>query len=208
MQYPQHLLPSPNYKHIAFGEWLKGCYLVRNTQDCNLVDEETGKLKINYIVPQSDHLRDLSTNLLGTFTLNDTRFFLKAADRERQAYFNALWKEGESVEYPIFLQDFDFDEQRGCFFLLIGDLDGLQVPYQINNGPLKYATCRILHTPTRSNFWHFSVRWMTEIGDLGALKGSWIERLLKTQVKTLIHQKAILDIPSHAKINESYYTIY
>ncbi|MDO8366362.1 MAG: hypothetical protein Q7T20_06160 [Saprospiraceae bacterium] len=207
MQYPKHLIPDPNYKRIAFGDWLHNYYLVRNTPDRELLDAETGKLKITYIVPQSNHLRDFSTNLLGTFTLNDVGFFLKEVDKERKNYFNALWEEGDLVEPPIFLIDFDFNENLGCFFLFIGDLDGQQVPYQINNGPTLSATCRIIHTPTRCNFWHFSIRWMTEMGDLELQKGTWVERLLKTQVKTLIHQKARVDKPSYVPVDESYYRI-
>ncbi len=205
MQYPKHLLPHKDNKTIVFEDWLQSFFLLRHTPDQDLIDPDTGKLKFNYIVTQSDHLRDFSTNLLGTYLRADSKIVIRSS-KERMLYFNGLWQENEVVEAPKFQEDFEINESRGCFFLCIGELEGQKVPISIADKYTGDAICKILHTPTRSNFWHFSIRWFTESGDAGSQKGAWVDRLFKTQVKTLIHQKALYEVPDCHQVEESYYT--
>ena len=66
MNYPARLLPQSNYKKIEWSDNLHPLFLLRHTPTQDLLDD-TNKLKEEYIAKQTDHLRDLSTNLLGEF---------------------------------------------------------------------------------------------------------------------------------------------
>lgn len=204
MEYPNHLLPKTSYKLITWSHSLNECYLLRHTPDQNLIDDDTGMLRTDYIVPEtsSSPLKDFSTNLLGTFLLED-RFWV--INGPRKAYFFDLWVEGEAVTNPIYPTDFNEDRNKGAFFLRIGDIVDQTILYNKAETSGIPAVCRVKHTPTRSNFWHFSVRWSNDEGDICDQKGSWIDRMLKTQVKSFIKEHAILEIPSFSIIPKEFY---
>lgn len=207
MQYPQHLLPKSNYKLIEWAEWLKDCYLLRHTPDANLIDPDTEMLRLDYIVPEhgTSQMKDFSTNLMGIFMIEDC--FLKI-EGERKAYYAfELWTPGEQVDEPIFGQDFQRDENRGMFFLRVGDIVGQEVPYIIGGKDSYTAVCKVKHTPQRANFWHFSVRWLNQEGDIYPnQKGSWIDRMLKTAIKTVIREHVRFEVKGDQPILETYYT--
>ncbi len=194
MEYPIHLIPQPTYCLIQPNDWFSNRVLIRVTTDKDVLDPDTGKIKLSCIVPQSDHLRDFSTNLLGTFTEGDTAWQITGT-KEARKYFHGSWQPGEKVRLPLFPDEFTFTTDYGYFFIAIADLEGTVFQSKIGNEPDFEVVCRVIHTPTRCNFWHFSVRWFTDQGDISPQSGNWIGRLLKTQVKTLIQQKARLNPP-------------
>ena len=200
MEYPTHLLPKANYKFIEWAAWLEDCYLVRHTPDTDLKDPDTEKLRLDYIVPQhgTSQMRDFSTNLLGTFTKEDC--FWKIEGDRKSYYLFDLWSTGEAVVAPVWGKDFQKDESRGMFFLKIGDIVEQVVPYQIGGKDDFTAVCKVKHTPNRSNFWHFSVRWFNQDGDIYPdQRGNWIDRMLKTAIKTIVMEHARLEIIEDAQ---------
>lgn len=206
MQYPQHLLPKSDYKLIEWAEWLDGHYLLRYAPNGNLKDTDTGMLRLDYIVPENgvSQLRDFSTSLLGIF-LPEDRFWKFVG--ERRTYFSyELWPLGEEVEEPVFGQDVERDETRGMFFLRIGDIVGQEVHYNIGDQNNFNATCKVIHTPNRANFWHFSVRWFNQDGDIYPnQRGNWINRMLKTALRTVILENVRFDVPEIHPILEAHY---
>ncbi|MGE0569419.1 MAG: hypothetical protein AB7O73_15880, partial [Bacteroidia bacterium] len=58
----------------------------------------------------------------------------------------------------IYGSDFQINENRGYWFILISDINGKGIECIHNNQTIK-AICCIEHTPTKCNFWHFSIRW-------------------------------------------------
>jgi hypothetical protein len=71
MDYPDHLIPKPDYRIIKDTTPIRAHCLQRNTGDTAILNPETGKIKVEYLAFQSDHLRDLSTNLIGVFKTED-----------------------------------------------------------------------------------------------------------------------------------------
>ena len=71
MTYPEHLLPQSNYKIISSTDELCLCTLVRHTSSKDLYLLGTEMIDPDKLQIQSNHLKDLSTNILGIFELND-----------------------------------------------------------------------------------------------------------------------------------------
>ncbi|MEZ4960434.1 MAG: hypothetical protein R2830_11505 [Saprospiraceae bacterium] len=196
MQYPHHLLPKQNYKIIPYEPWMNTYHLLRHTQNKELRDPETGLLKLDYIVLQTDHLRDLSTNLLGTFTPEDCFWSIKK--EPFQDYFGVLWEIGEEVKTPD-EADCDYLDHRGAFYLKIEDCAGNQV----KSGGQDEITviCDVLHTPVRCNFWHFSLRWKDEHGEyFNDLKPKRIRNFFRSWVRKFIQDRAIFETPEYVPV--------
>jgi hypothetical protein len=196
MQYPPHLLPRQHFKIIPFEAWMNACFLLHHTKDRDLFDPETALLKLDYIVLNTDHLKDFSTNLLGTFRYEDCYW---SVNKERMdAFFGENWLEGEAVECPS-PDDCGYHEERGAFYLSIERFAGKEVR---STGDDEITTiCDVLHTPIRCNYWHFSLRWKDENGDyFQDLRPKRIRIFFKMWVKRFIQENAIFDLPEYQPI--------
>ena len=87
MNYPSRLLPQSNYKKIEWTDDLCPLFLMRYTPTKNLLDE-TNKIKDECITKQTDHLRDLSTNLLGEFLVEDNK--IEIIEKEKDFLMNGM----------------------------------------------------------------------------------------------------------------------
>jgi hypothetical protein len=156
MIYPAKLLPQSDYRKIEWSDDLLPLFLLRHTPTQDLLDD-ADKLKEEYIAKQTDHLRDLSTNLLGEFSIEDNK--IEVINKE----FFLEWNEGDDASEPIYNEDFVVSENRGCFYWNIGEIISLKFSH-IDIIDKKYYRLYfyILHTPVRCNFWHFSIRVFSE----------------------------------------------
>lgn len=68
----------------------------------------------------------------------------------------------------------------------------------------KNNLCQVLHTPVPGNFWHFSLRWITDEGDVIYQMGKWRKRLFSA-ARNMIVEKASLNIPNLTVIPEQFY---
>jgi hypothetical protein len=183
MDYPDHLIPKPDYRIIKDITAIRAHCLQRSTGDTAILNPETGKIKVEYIAFQRDHLRDLSTNLIGVFKKED-RYWRVIGDNKAQ--YIELWQEGESV-YPPAEGDWEYNDQFGAIYFPIDELSNMTVPYtKGNDKEPKTVQCKVLHTPVRSNFWHCSIRWFNEDGDMIDQKGKWSKRMLSTARSMLV----------------------
>ncbi|MER0439612.1 hypothetical protein [Emticicia sp. W12TSBA100-4] len=192
------MLPKRSFKKITS---LSNYYLVRHTKTSDYLDTETGHLKSEEV--PSGHMQDLSTNLLGTFKIKDLQIEFKK-ECEDFSYFIDYWVENTDVKMPVFEKDFSYKTDRSYFFLKISDLDGHVVPYKKSNDNFQ-AFCKVLHTPTNSNFWHCSVRWFDENGiDISKQSGQFKNRLF-SQTRSTISEFIKQDIPEHKEISKELY---
>ena len=91
-------------------------------------------------------------------------------------------------------------------FLKISDFLGKQFNYLTGQGEVHTAICHVLHTPIKSNFWHFSLRWHDEKGDLITDKKAKGDRKrVLTAAKSLIQEFAQLESPSQIEIDDNIY---
>lgn len=193
MLYPERLLPQAHFQTISHDLRAMEGYLIRHTEHTDIRDPATGHLLPSCVAPQTDHLHDLSTSLLGIFTPPDIEYQLTG---ERKPYFANLWTPGETVPAPVFGQDFVRRPERGFFVLRAADISGQVVPYNAGAQDNLTAVCCLIHTPVRANFWHFSIRWFNAEGDVLLQHGNWKRRLL-TACKALICQFACFDTPGY-----------
>ncbi len=205
MSYPARLLPQPNFRIMKWRDELRLCYLIRTTSSAEIIDNDTGKVRAKFVTDGSrEQLKDYSTNLLGTFRPSDSAIQIEKS--ERKPYLTAPWEEGETVAPPM-EQDFSILTDYGCFYYQIGALQDFPQPFSIANQPGYVGNCYVIHTPTKANFWHFSVRWKIGAQDIEqALTESQRKNLLGL-VRSFLIERAIISLPDNAptQIAESWY---
>ena len=154
MNYPNHLLPSNNYKTIDWTDDLLPLYLIRHTSKNSLLPG-TNRVNPDTIDIPSDNLSDLSTNLLGNSKIDDV--YIKVINQQ----FLEPWYEGNPITIPAFDLDFQVDKERGYYFWLIHDIIACHFePTEIiiDNQTFSFTlSLEVKHTPNKCNFWHFSI---------------------------------------------------
>ncbi len=201
MAYPSRLLPQPHFKKIAWDETLRKCFLIHFTDSKDYIDPITQKLHIKMVVRRTDHLRDYSNNLLGVFIIDD--IYWAVQESENKEYLIADWIEKSKVKTPIVPNEIEKNENRGYFFLPINNCHDKIVPYE-DDDTIK-PVCKLIHTPTNSNFWHFSLRWLCNGVDIL----DWTEkerRRILTAAKTFIIETASYNEPYFQELATIHYT--
>lgn len=184
MVYPDYLLPQNYYKKIDSD--LSDLCLLRHS---HLPQEELldniGKLKNEVIaVGGLEKFPDYSTILFGVYNVEDIKLKIINDD------YNDYCKPNTVVKAPSYKKDFIVDDSRGFWSVMIEKINNKKIKY--NNDEFS-ATCHIFHTPTKSNFWHFSIHWYIE-----DIMGYWhenkefqtvsIRKKLKSEVRGLFKQ--------------------
>ncbi len=204
MEYPTKLLPKNIYKSITTG--LEDKCLIRHFvfDENQGVFDELGFLK-EYIIAKGGEkqLPDLSTSLYGIFTEDDINFNVV------NTQLNEYCEPNHNSTSPIYLEDFNIAENRRFWSILIENIDNKVVEY---DGVDFKATCYIAHTPTKSNFWHFSIMWF-----INSEKKYWnasdvsissaTRRKLKKETRDFLKKFAREKILSNSVIEEKHYCL-
>jgi hypothetical protein len=203
MNYPAKLLPQSDYKKIKWANDLCQLFLLRYTPTQDLLDD-TNKVKEEYIVKQTDHLRDLSTNLLGEFSIEDNKIEVINKD------FFCEWNEGDNTSEPVYNVDFVINEKRGCFYWNIGEIILLQFSHtdHIDNNDY-LLNFKVVHTPVKCNFWHFSIRVFSENQkEISTLTiRDKLKKTLWRKAKEQLRECAISKTPDFSKLDPKHYKI-
>lgn len=156
--YPERLLPKPHYNIVEDAVLMsqRGLWLIRHVDsDKAVFIGNTKTLNPDCIQIQSDHLRDLSNNLLGIFQVEDVYFGI---DKSVSFSYCELWNGTDKCITPIEGHYF-IDEERGYYFIPVDTLLNNDVSVlNTENGQHDKYHFKILHTPTKCNFWHISIR--------------------------------------------------
>lgn len=207
MNYPTRILPNRTYKSIECD--LSSHYLIRFTNTDNIqeiIHQETGFVKQEHICTPRKNAADLSTSLLGVFEVSHVQIQLT---EDGKAKYNIYCKPDESIEPPVYQQDFELNTSRHFWVVLIKDIINAEVDYtKSNNLPFK-ANCIIEHTPMKWNFWHFSIRWKTEGNFWHELEEKEQEKLAKrlgSEVRAYISKYAKVREPDYTELEEIFYT--
>ncbi len=151
--YPKHLLPCSHYHIIEQNDFLSqsGLVLMRHIESDKVKRiGNTDLLHPDCIQIQSDHLRDLSNNLLGIFKKDDIFYGIV---KEYVNFYCDLWQENTDGLTPA-TDEFFIDKNRGFYFIPIDDLLNCELP-EVQEQKCHFM---IFHTPTKCNFWHVSIR--------------------------------------------------
>ena len=185
MTYPEQLLPQLIFKKISAD--LSGYFICRKVFDKTILEKELPIVTEGLLgIEKASDCFDYSTNLPGVFAEEDNRIDLTG---EKKGYFRSYWDEVSEVETPIFEQDFIINENAGWFFLQIDKINGLTIPFnrKADNHPNEIATAVVLHTPTNSNFWHFSIKWRDEHTFISPNDSKWKKNIIAT-VRALLSE--------------------
>lgn len=203
--YPSRLIPASGYDIVDSVRLMEqsGLWLIRHVESGQTQFlGNTRTLNPDCITIQSDHLRDLSNNLFGVFLTDDVCFGI-----EKHAYdaYCCAWDGIEKCEVPSDGEYFR-DEGRGGYFIPVDSLlkDNIEI-VNAADGSTETFHFKILHTPTKCNYWHISIRVYdetdNEVSTLDVSKGKkkriWKtvkDYLVTSIVKTEIDcEPAILD---------------
>jgi len=159
IDFPTEILPSKNRKGISCE--LSACVIFRHYEKSSEMDKITSSdqyINQKYIASQSSNLSDLSTYLRGVFNEAHGKIEIFGGEKE---YFNFYCSPNEKVKTPKFEKDFRFNSNRSFWYVKIGDIDNQEIiyPSQNRNSKSFKAYSRVIHSPKRWNFWHFSIRW-------------------------------------------------
>lgn len=203
MDYPEYLLPKPSYdRHITFdGKESIPLYLVRHTHSKDIKDEY-GRLKSDYVNLRTGELKDYSTNLLGVFKADDCIISAPLQSSPNYHFFERAWQRSEKVLVPTFQVDFNVKEERGRFYLRVSNFHLKEFGPTDECPPTPY--CKVLHTPTNTNFWHCSIRWYCD----GKDSEQWEDKKLKRMravMRAFIIKFAEFDLPEYETLDPSNY---
>lgn len=206
MDYPKKILPNPNYKLIDCD--LSAHFVIRytNTNDIDEIwDSTLNRVKEESICQQRDHIHDLSMSLLGVFTPDNIFIdFTEEGSPKYMAYCNP----DAAVETPIYGADFITNPNRHYWWVSISKLHNVKFAYTRSDEPYE-ATCYVRHTPMLWNFWHFSLRWDTDLGSLENLDvktKSKVAKRIGQAARVLIAHYASIQPPAFQLLDQNCYT--
>lgn len=200
MEYPTILLPQPSFKRIE--AYLEMGWICRTT---TLFPTDLSDLIPEQVFYQKwEELYDYSTNLLGHFELDHNFISLCGEDKK---YFQTYWDFAEEVRKPTLENDFVIEQSKQIFFLPIGLIhQKIRIPFKRppKNNPDELIAI-VVHTPTRSNFWHFSIQWVdTQQTIVKPSDSRWKEERIAT-MRAILTEMITWEAPECAPIDTSYY---
>jgi hypothetical protein len=205
MNYPAEILPNSTRKFIDCD--LSDHFIIRHVdieETENLTDPETGVLYKKYICRQSDHIYDLSSSLLGIYKPEHIHV---SFTEEAGKIFHTYCAPDEDVQVPIYQEEFFLNSNRKFWCAAIDKLHNREFIY--NSGTEQFiATCIVKHTPTRGNYWHFSLRWTTNTGSLDDMDDKQRRSIAKKighSAIVAICQFAKIELPEFEALSKSCY---
>lgn len=209
-KYPKVLLPNSTYKLITKN--INGKHLIRFFIPENGIPimNEVGEISDKYICNPREQVFDLSTALLGTF--KKTHYKYEITKEGKNIGLDNYCLPNASVERPNIPKHFKIVDNKLHWAIPIQKVMDFTVDFEQGKPTEKYLVeCRPCHTPTLSNFWHFSIRWSIDdnyVGDMiqnKTLTAGWAKRFAGHYGRVFIKTHATLDIPASNKIPKEDY---
>ncbi len=201
-EYPIILLPGKHKCHFCCS--LIEHSLIRFTPPgVELKDSVSGHLTDRAIgKPSSTHMPDLSTSLFGIYDIDHNK--IEILNKEFTKYCVPNYES----EIPIYAKDFEINADRGYWFVRINEITGKRIECTHNKQTIE-AICKIEHTPTKCNFWHFSVRWhITNFNEnwhqLDTNGNNWWEKLAHS-ARIFIKGFGTTNVPNKIEIAKNCY---
>ena len=196
--YPLKLIPDCGCRVVDRESLMShnGLWLVRHVDSR---DREMFIGNSNMVAPEcinivSNHLRDLSNNLLGVFEADDVCWGIAKEYADR---YTRGWDGEEHCSVPEPGHYFR-DDDRGKYYIEVDALLDGCVAMENADGQQKEYHFEILHTPTVSNYWHVSIRVYNEdnleVSCMAVSKGQ-LKRIWKTMKDYLVSTVVTVDCP-------------
>lgn len=204
-RYPLNLLPKESFKNIQFDHVAEiRLLLVRVTSNKNILDEN-GQIHSEHICIQTDHLKDYSTNLFGVYNEEHVAIEWLKTDNVKSSDFFDIWENRSICQEPILNVHFCINQEQGLFFLKTSDFHNKEVKHTTSQD---IFSSKVIHTPTKSNFWHCSIRWYINGVD-SVEKTKSQRRSIHTIARTMISikGKTEINISDYSVLSPEYYTL-
>ena len=153
--YPHRLLPKINNKIIQVDQTNSdSLWLARQVPTDILRSGDT----LRAISQYSNHFFDLSVNLVGHFKKDDIKIVLQ--NRDSKKHLIQEWREFEFYRKPK-PSEFYTDSNCSPIYFELEKVHGFPLKMAHPSIPDKSYDylCRIIHKPTKCNFWHFQFEW-------------------------------------------------
>lgn len=165
-----------------------------------------GYIKDKYICEQSTHMQDLSTSLLGIF---DHRFIKTNLTKSGKEQYNEYCNANDNINRPS-RSHYIYNNDLGFWIVKIGEIHNEKAAYPESN-PQFEAICKVEHTPMKWNYWHFSIRWITNEGYwhelLDSRQNKKLGKKLSHETRSMIAKNAKTDLVKYIDIPKSYYIV-
>ena len=195
MPYPEHLIPSTTKNEIF--NYCNQCLLCRWTPSLtDLIDQE-GELNLSEI--KEEWINSFfSTNFIRcgdnhplTSTIDD--ILIEVID---PGLSRTRWEPGKIPPNPREII-YKIHNERGYFYILLGDLNGIKETYPKNVPKNKEKqqlvfNIEVEHYPTLVNFFHFQLSIIADNEPLTDFSRSKWKKEIRHSILGLIHQKAKL----------------
>jgi hypothetical protein len=158
------LLPKVNYKSINCN--LHDCFLIRYIDRVNNTEPIKGddnQFLLKKLYSPSERIGDLSMSLLGHFKLEFN--FIKITKEGKLAGYSDYCAPNFDGKSPLHPEHFVLDENRRFWAMPVKIFKKLTSTINRNNKIIT-AQCDVKHTPTKINFWHFSICWQIDGQDI------------------------------------------
>jgi hypothetical protein len=185
MDYPLEILPNPLYKVIDCD--LSAHFLIRliDANDINeIIDSDTFEIKLKYIYSPEERIDDLSFSLLGIYGFRHINLQFTEVGKDK---FMHYCRPDELVGIPVYEAEFTNDANRHFWCISIHRLNNEHFAYTRGKDPFT-AICLVEHSPMKWNYWHFSLRWQTDLGRLEELE----EKLRRKVAKRIGHSARVI----------------
>ncbi|MBC7388708.1 MAG: hypothetical protein H7329_05830 [Opitutaceae bacterium] len=209
MIYPNELLPRPAWKYIDCD--ISNYYLIRRTNSTDQStywDKETESLKTDAVCSPREQIQDLSCNLLGIYQYQ--HILLQITEAGRGKDFENYCDPHFNATAPVYEEDFLLNQNRGFWMIAIAKIQNMEVTYTRNNNldDIFTAVGYVKHTPTKSNFWHFSLRWRVgdnEVEDLESKEKAKVSRAISNTARVTVAHFAQKEKPPLINIPDECY---
>ncbi len=213
MIYPCELLPKENYTIIKTENLPDNCCLIRRSlKDKDYTFDNMGEVRIDAICNTEDEhdMYGLSNNLLSIFKRHHINYRVLTDEHKNNAY----WNEGDSTPAIVNIK-FEYLQNNPPIFFKVNELHDKDFPYE---PPLKnknntnktnkiIGKCKVIHKPTKCNYWHFELNFF-DVNETLIKKTSsvWKIEAAKFFIKTYLIMNIYSEITEEIQLEENVYT--
>jgi hypothetical protein len=113
----------------------------------------------------------------------------------------------ESIKPPVI--NIDFDTKTGRYFWCVPIVQLHNKSFDYSRGGKTFvAICKVVHTPMKWNFWHFSLRWKVDtemLEDMEQKEKDKVAQKLGHSARVIIAHFARLEHPEHPVLPKNCY---
>lgn len=196
MSWPKKLLPTIFYRYINIDFLFnKNVVLIRQTPDKEIFEPDGEKIKLKYVCEPIKNMDDLSFNLYGE--VNEDSIVLDIKKDFKKFYYD-IWKVFQKSRRPT-ADHFERNNKKGWFYAPVKKLHNIDLPNNDDREAFSFKlSCRVIHLPTRCNFWHAQLEWRDANGKVITRSDKeWI-RTVQTATRVMVRSAAIAtlnDVP-------------